>query len=76
MSISSKSADPLDTSLPAVRKLQDYIRDKRPVELKLMSGDTLTGQIIWQDPEGLMIKAEGDAEFLVWRHGIAYCKVL
>lgn len=75
MSASLKAPDPLDTSLPAIRKVQDYIREKHLVELKLLSGDVFVGKIIWQDPQGFMFKPNDTEEFLIWRHAVAYFKV-
>jgi hypothetical protein len=38
-----------DTALPSIRQVQMLIKETTIVELKLMSGDLLTGKIGWQD---------------------------
>lgn len=63
----------LETGLPSTRLLQTYLRDKRPVELKLITGDTITGKIVWQDSVCICV-SENDEQVLVWRSAVAYIK--
>ncbi|MEB3239153.1 MAG: hypothetical protein VKM68_02940 [Cyanobacteriota bacterium] len=44
-----------DTSLPGVRLLQQWIRQRRPLRLHLASGKALEGRLIWQDHEFLAL---------------------
>ncbi|MEO1095584.1 MAG: RNA-binding protein hfq [Cyanobacteria bacterium J06638_28] len=63
----------LETGLPSTRLLQTYLRDKRPVEMKLITGDTVTGKIIWQDSNCICV-SDNDQQVLIWRSALAYVK--
>ncbi|MEM9004604.1 MAG: RNA-binding protein hfq [Cyanobacteria bacterium P01_F01_bin.86] len=63
----------LEAGLPSVRLLQTYLRDKSTVEVKLVTGDTITGNIAWQDPLCLCINADGNS-VLIWRSALAFVK--
>jgi host factor-I protein len=65
----------LETGLPSTRLLQQYLRDKRRVEARLVTGDTVTGAISWQDPYCICIDADGEP-VLIWRSAIAFLKGL
>ncbi|QEY31713.1 hypothetical protein EVJ50_05095 [Synechococcus sp. RSCCF101] len=41
----------LDPSLPGVRQLQQWIREKRAVSIELPNGRMVEGTIRWQDTE-------------------------
>ncbi|MGF1458351.1 MAG: RNA-binding protein hfq [Leptolyngbyaceae cyanobacterium] len=59
----------LEAGLPSTRLLQTYLRDKRKVAVKLVTGDTVTGAITWQDPNCLCIDVEGEP-VMIWRSGL------
>lgn len=63
----------LETGLPSTRLLQTYLRDKRTVEAKLVTGDTIVGPLSWQDPNCICIDAEGEP-VVIWRSALAYIK--
>ncbi|MEM1309454.1 MAG: RNA-binding protein hfq [Cyanobacteria bacterium P01_C01_bin.70] len=63
----------LETGLPSTRLLQTYLRDKRMIEVKLVTGDTIAGAISWQDPHCLCLDVEGEP-VLVWRSALASLK--
>ncbi|MGD1940425.1 MAG: RNA-binding protein hfq [Leptolyngbyaceae cyanobacterium] len=63
----------LETGLPSTRLLQTYLRDKRTVEVKLVTGDTVTGSLSWQDPQCVCLDVEGDS-VVVWRSALVYIK--
>lgn len=63
----------LETGLPSTRLLQTYLRDKRAVEAKLVTGDTLIGAVAWQDPNCVCILVD-DQPVMVWRSALAYIK--
>lgn len=65
----------LEAGLPSVRLLQGYLRDQTTVEVKLVTGDTITGQIAWQDPLCLCLKTDGNS-FLIWRAALAFIKAV
>jgi host factor-I protein len=64
-----------DTSLPSIRQVQNFIKDNSPVELKLLTGDTLTGKILWQDPQCMLIADNSGSKITVWKQAIAYIKI-
>ncbi|MBE9049928.1 RNA chaperone Hfq [Nostocales cyanobacterium LEGE 11386] len=63
-----------DTSLPSIRQLQDLIKQTAVVEFKLVTGDLLTGQVSWQDPNCVCIVDDHSQQTTIWKHAIAYFK--
>ena len=58
----------LDTSLPGVRLIQQWIRQKRQLQFQLASGSKLVGRLLWQDPEFYGLESGGkDGPLLVNR---------
>ncbi|NER82429.1 MAG: RNA-binding protein hfq [Leptolyngbya sp. SIO1D8] len=64
-----------ETGLPSIKLLQTYQRDKRKVEVKLVTGDAVVGTISWQDPLCLCIDAEGEP-VLIWRSALTFIKAV
>ncbi len=64
----------LETGTPSIRHLQEAIRDKQQVEVKLLTGDVLSGLVIWQDKDSVCVQQEGQS-YVVYRHAIAYIKL-
>lgn len=64
----------LETSLPSVRQVQNLIKDGNEVELKLITGDLLTGKIRWQDPQCICILDHYDQPTVVWRSALVFMK--
>ncbi len=63
---------PLDPSLPGVRLLQSWIRERTPLAIQLLDGRQLEGSLDWQDPEYLALRgAEDPQPFLIRRGAIA-----
>ncbi|MEH2353938.1 Hfq-related RNA-binding protein [Nostoc sp.] len=63
-----------DTTLPSIRQVQNLIKQTTPVELKLLTGDVLTGKVVWQDPQCICIADENSQQITVWKQAIAYIK--
>ena len=63
-----------DTSLPSIRQVQNLIKDKNAVEVKLMTGDVLAGTIAWQDPHCILLADSNGQKTTIWRQAIAYMK--
>jgi host factor-I protein len=63
-----------DTSLPSVRQVQNLIKDTGLVEIKLLTGDVLTGKVLWQDIQCLMLADDSGQKVTIWKHAIAYLK--
>ncbi len=64
----------LETGLPSVRQIQTAIREGTEVELKLITGDLLSGKISWQDSHCIAIVDQYDQPTMVWRKAIVYLK--
>lgn len=67
-------ASEFDAALPSIRQVQKLIKEATIVELKLMTGDLLTGKISWQDQNCLCLINENNQPTTIWRHAIAYIK--
>lgn len=63
-----------DTALPSIVQVQTLIKQATIVELKLLSGELLTGKVGWQDQNCLCILNQNNQPTIVWRHAIAYLK--
>ncbi|MDF5716266.1 MAG: RNA chaperone Hfq [Rhizonema sp. NSF051] len=63
-----------DISLPSIRQVQNFIQQGDTIELKLLTGDLLTGTIIWQDQNCMCIVNENSQQTTVWKQAIAYIK--
>ncbi|MBD0334871.1 MAG: RNA-binding protein hfq [Cyanobacteria bacterium Co-bin13] len=64
----------LDTGLPSTRQVQNLVRTKQNVEVKLMTGDLISGQLRWQDPQCIAVATADGAVVQIWFHAIAYLK--
>jgi host factor-I protein len=64
----------LDTGLPSVRQVQTAIKDGKEIELKLLTGDLVTGKVKWQDPYCICVMDHYEQPTIVWRHSIAFLK--
>jgi host factor-I protein len=64
----------LETSLPSVRKFQTYIKDKTPIEIKLITNDVLTGTLLWIDPMYCCLVDAAQKQILMAFSSIAYVK--
>ena len=65
----------MDTNLPSTRQLQNSIKDKKEVEVKLLTNDLLVGRIIWQDTDCLCLTDKSTQNILIWRQAIAFIKI-
>ena len=68
------SSNLFDTGLPSIRQVQNLIREKTNVEVKLMTGDTLSGAVSWQDANAICVKGEAGENTILMRGAIAYVK--
>ncbi len=64
-----------ETGLPSVRQIQGFIREGKEVELKLVTGDLLIGQLGWQDQDCVCLNTLEGVPMIIWRHAIAYMKL-
>ncbi len=64
-------ATEFDTGLPSIRLVQNYIKEKKTVEVQLTTGEKLSGQLLWQDAACFCLQDEGEPT-LIWRHSVVY----
>ncbi|MGB3204052.1 MAG: RNA-binding protein hfq [Crinalium sp.] len=65
----------MDTNLPSTRQVQNFIKDKKEVEVKLLTNDLLVGRVIWQDTECVCLGDNSTQTTLIWRQAIAFIKI-
>jgi host factor-I protein len=67
----------LDTSLPSIRHLQDLIRNHKPVQIKITTGESLEGVLAWQDVHYLALREPmGESLLLINREGVVLVRCL
>lgn len=64
----------LDTGLPSTRQIQTIIREETEIEMKLVTGDLLSGKVRWQDPHCICILDHYNQPTIVWRQSIVFVK--
>lgn len=62
------------TGLPSVRQVQNVIRDKASVEVKLITGDVIVGRVLWQDPQCICIETDDQSKHQIWKQAIGFLK--
>jgi host factor-I protein len=65
----------MDTNLPSTRQVQNFIKDKKEVEVKLLTNDLLKGRFIWQDTDCLCLVDDSTQNILIWRQAIAFIRI-
>ncbi|AFZ56692.1 hypothetical protein H6G54_17320 [Anabaena cylindrica FACHB-243] len=63
-----------NTSLPSIRQVQTWIKQKPTVEFKLVTGDLIIGQVFWQDHNCVCIVDSNNEQIIVWKLAIVYMK--
>ena len=63
-----------DTSLPGIRQIQNYIKDKQEVEIKLITDDLIVGKILWQDANSICLVDHYDRQTMIWRQALVFLK--
>ncbi|MBD2295487.1 hypothetical protein H6G06_18930 [Anabaena sphaerica FACHB-251] len=69
------AATEFDTTLPSIRLVQNWIKQKATVEFKLVTGDLITGRVFWQDINCVCILDGNNEQITVCRQAIAYMKL-
>lgn len=69
----SKTNTLADIATPSVRQMQNYIREKQNIEVKLLTGDVLNGTLFWQDNDCICLQSNGQ-NLTVWKQAIAFIK--
>jgi len=66
----------MTTGQPSIRQLQTLIRDEQRVEVKVSTGDVLTGRLRWQDSDCICVIEDNNQAAIVWRNSLVYLKPL
>lgn len=65
----------LDINQPSTRQMQQIIKDKSSLEVKLLTGDVFTGQLVWQDTDYFcLLSASDGAKVILNKSAVAYIK--
>ncbi|MBE9158958.1 RNA-binding protein hfq [Nodosilinea sp. LEGE 06152] len=59
---------------PSVRQVQNLIRDKTSIEVKLITGDVVSGRVLWQDPQCICVETEDQSKHQIWKQAIGFLK--
>ncbi|TVP66643.1 MAG: RNA-binding protein hfq [Leptolyngbya sp. LCM1.Bin17] len=62
------------TGFPHVRQVQNLIRDKQSVDVKLLTGDLISGRILWQDPQCICLETDDQHKHQIWKQAIGFIK--
>jgi host factor-I protein len=63
-----------DTTLPSVRQIQTWIKEKTTAEFKLVTGDLITGRAFWQDHSCVSVLDANNQQITIWKQAIVYMK--
>jgi len=63
-----------DTALPGVIQVQNYIKNKQEVELKLVTDDLVVGKIMWQDADSVCVVDHYNQQTIIWRQALVFLK--
>ncbi|MCT0219913.1 hypothetical protein KQ304_13085 [Synechococcus sp. CS-1329] len=67
----------LDSSLPGVRLLQNWVRQRTTLRVRFPSGEQLEGCLDWQDPEFLALRpADAQQPVLIRRAALETIQAL
>ena len=64
----------MTTGQPSIRQIQTLIRDEQRVEVKVSTGDVLTGKLRWQDSDCICIVDDSSQAAILWRSALVYLK--
>lgn len=63
-----------DVASPSIKQVQTLIKDGKAVEVKLLSGDLLSGKLLWQDQTCMCLIDNSEQSITIWRQAIAFIK--
>ena len=65
-----------DIASPSIKQVQTLIKDGKAVEVKLLSGDLLSGKLLWQDQTCMCLVDTSEQSITIWRQAIAFIKAI
>jgi host factor-I protein len=66
----------LDINQPSTRQLQQLIKEKNKIEIKLLTGDVFSGEMFWQDPDYFCLNQADGGKYIICKTSVAYIKPL
>jgi host factor-I protein len=66
----------LDINQPSTRQIQQLIKDKSRLEIKLVTSDVLSGELFWQDTDYFCLTQADGSKVIVGKSAVAYIKPL
>lgn len=66
----------LDINQPSTRQIQQLIKDKTKLEIKLVTGDVLSGELFWQDADYFCLTPADQGKVIIGKLAVAYIKPL
>ena len=63
-----------DVASPSIKQVQMLIKEAKAVEVKLLSGDLLSGRLLWQDQTCVCLVDTSEQSITIWRQAIAFIK--
>ena len=63
-----------DVASPSIKQVQMLIKEAKAVEVKLLSGDLLSGRLLWQDQTCVCPVDTSEQSITIWRQAIAFIK--
>ncbi|MEY3297158.1 MAG: hypothetical protein RLZZ597_418 [Cyanobacteriota bacterium] len=72
--VSAAMSQEFATGFPSVRQIQTLIREKKVIEVKLLTGDVLSGRVLWQDPHCICLEGDNQGKHQVWKQAIGFLK--
>jgi host factor-I protein len=64
-----------NTGFPSIRQIQNFIKNKTPIEISLINTtEKLKGIIQWQDQNCLCLLNNQQQQVLIWFQAIVYLK--
>jgi host factor-I protein len=65
----------LDINQPSTRQMQQIIKEKSSLEIKLVTGDVFNGQLSWQDTDYFcLLLAANATKVIINKSAVAYIK--
>jgi host factor-I protein len=66
----------LDINQPSTRQIQQLIKEKAKLEIKLTTGDVLSGELFWQDADYFCLTDSNSDRMIINKLAVAYLKPL
>jgi host factor-I protein len=66
----------LDINQPSTRQIQQLIKEKTKLEIKLLTGDVFSGELFWQDADYFCLTDSKSDRMIINKSAVVYLKPL